>query len=115
MCCVIYFAGYVCRQVLLSSFSRRGGDLTEEQKSFNVDMSIARVSIENIFGRVCNLFQNLNNWSYWKIDLNHPGDFYFIAVMLTNMLTCLRGGNQVSDRFLFPPPTLNDYLSYYDL
>jgi len=73
-------------------------------------MSIARVSIENIFGRVTNLFQNLGNSNYWKLELNNPGDFYFISVMLTNFLTCLRGGNQVSDRFDFPPPTLKKYI-----
>jgi len=105
--------GYSCRQMMMSSFNARGGrQLTKEERKFNDDMATGRVSTENIFGRIVNIWRSLNKAADMRFFVNDPDECYLAAVFLTNCLTCLDGGNIVSDRFSYPPPQLEEYLSW---
>jgi hypothetical protein len=35
---------------------------------------------------------------------------YKVSILLNNIMTCIRGGNQVADVFNYKPPTLEEYL-----
>lgn len=77
---------------------------------FNTTMNAQRTSIEWSFGKVTNLFSALD-FSPTQRLLNSPLEFqYKVAVLLTNIHTCLYGG-EVSDFFGAVPPTLQQYLS----
>ncbi len=89
----------------------QGQLLTEQQKMVNKSMSKVRVSVEWSYGQV------IQYWSY--LDFKHQmcarkmsvGLMYSVAVLLTNCITCVRGGNNNSDFFQVKPPTIEEYLS----
>jgi nuclease HARBI1 len=68
------------------------------------------MAVEHGFGEVM---------KYWmKTDVaknNQIGHsavaYYTVAVLFTNPLNCLRGGNQVSKAFACAPPTLDAYMA----
>lgn len=90
---------------------RPGRPLTAEEIDFNCTMSTIRISIEHLFGRVLNLCA-LDGHKYSRQIGNQPvAAYYMVAVLLTNIRTCLGDcGNQVSSFFACPPPTLREYL-----
>ena len=89
------------------NYQARGG-LSDEEANFNSQMSKLRVSVEMMFGMM------KRSWGYldrrhrlYKDDL--PAHVR-VAAIFTNFLTCLQGGNQVSDMFELAPPSLEEYL-----
>ncbi|ODQ69170.1 hypothetical protein LIPSTDRAFT_30961 [Lipomyces starkeyi NRRL Y-11557] len=84
--------------------------LTREESEFNVRMSGVRIAVEQLFGLV------LNKWAYngYKYGLRQQSTavaaHYMVSVLLTNIQTCLEGGNEVSQSFHCIPPSLDDYL-----
>jgi hypothetical protein len=82
---------------------------TADQLDFNVRMNAARVSIENVFGCVVNLWTLLDFKRYFKIHQNSPARTYLNAQFLTNCHNCMRP-NQVAQMFDCQPPTLTEYL-----
>ena len=84
--------------------------LTEQQLRFNRDMSNLRISVEWGFGKLVNLFAFLDFRKAQKVLMQPLNRQYFVAALLTNMHTCLRG-SVVSDYFNCPPPSLEKYLS----
>jgi hypothetical protein len=109
-----YFAyadqGYSPRAQLMVPF--KGAVLEPYQRYFNVSMSSVRIAVEWGFGRVSSL------WSFtasakMMASLKSPtGSYFKVAVLLTNIRTCLDEHNQISEKFEeCKPPSLREYLA----
>ena len=70
---------------------RQNYRLSQEQHAFNAHMSQLRISVEQGFGKVVNLWQFLSYTKAHKLGLSAVGGYYMVAVLLTNIHTCLRG------------------------
>ncbi|KAI3998292.1 hypothetical protein K523DRAFT_376698 [Schizophyllum commune Tattone D] len=93
---------------ILSPFAGPGVR-TKEQQAWNAMMSKVRITVENGFGNITNLFPFLN--AGWKMHLysSPVGRYYRIGVLLANCIDCLHP-NQVAQYFDCCPPTLEEYL-----
>jgi len=74
--------------------------------AFNRSMASNRISVEWGYGRVSNLWRALNFSTELKLFQSPIAAWYICAVLFTNAVTCIEGGNIVSDYFNSPPPTL---------
>ena len=106
--CIYGDPAYPLSPVLQCPF--RGAALTVNQRLFNRDMSAARVTVEWLFGIVLRDFAFLDFKANLKLWLSPIAIYYKVAVLLTNCLTCLNGGNQVSMLFGMSPPSIEEYL-----
>ena len=86
--------------------------LSEAEKCFNDSMIDARLSVEWGFMRVSQLWQFLSRPYGLKTGCMPVGQLYLVAVLLTNMRTCLHRdkGNIISRFFGLTPPTCEEYL-----
>lgn len=101
-------SGYQNCGLLVSPF-RNTNTLTAEERRFNVDMSIVRVSVEHAFGVVQSLFPYLCNIECNRIGLSPVGKVYRVAVLMSNAVTIVRGENVITARYRLQPPTLDEY------
>jgi DDE superfamily endonuclease len=88
----------------------KGSSLTEKQKEWNIRMSRVRVSVEWCFGKVLSLFPFVDFKKNLKIYLQPVGNIYRVAVLLTNMHTCVNGSVTTSF-FGLQAPELEFYLT----
>jgi DDE superfamily endonuclease len=88
----------------------RGRQLTESQRQFNGEMSSTRVSVEHGFGRIQNLWQSQGFHLTKRMGSTPVAAYYLAAVLLTNLMTCLRG-HQISIKFNCKPPSLDEYFA----
>jgi len=101
--------GYGETDWLVTPFNRQA-NLTNQQQEFNKSMSSVREAVEWGFGKI------VNNWAFvdfsknLKVELQPVGDYYLVAVLLTNIHTCMNRGI-VNDYFGSNPPSIGDYLS----
>jgi hypothetical protein len=79
--------------------------------AFNQSMSSNRISVEWGYGRVRQLWQALNFATNMQIFKSPIAAMYVSAVILTNAVTCIEGGNIVSDYFGCRPPTMKTLFS----
>lgn len=100
---------YSVNRFLCSPF--KGNALTFPQRRFNTVMSGVRVSIEWFFGILKRVWAHIDWHKKHQLELSPIADLINVAVLLTNCNTCVRGGNQISDFFRCPPPTIEDYLT----
>ncbi|KAK9317613.1 hypothetical protein V1524DRAFT_445421 [Lipomyces starkeyi] len=78
---------------------RPGEQLTEAQSRFNDEISRVRISVVQIFGRALQRW-TFNGFKYGlSLESSPVAAFYMVAILLTNIKTCLDGGNEVSDAF----------------
>jgi nuclease HARBI1 len=77
---------------------------------FNTRMSKVRISVEWLFGRVTNLFRSLSFFHNQRLLQTPLAQQYKVAILFTNIRTCIDGGNIVSDYFRLRAPSLEDYL-----
>jgi hypothetical protein len=80
----------------------------------NVRMSSVRVAVENGIGYITNTFPALD---FDRREVLGHGDVcvrYLVAVIFRNMITCVRGGNAISERFGVDPPSLEAWASPRD-
>ncbi len=84
--------------------------LTPGMELFNKSMSSVRVSVEWMFGSICNYFALIDMKKQQKINLSAIGKIYVVSALLQNAHTCLYG-NIVSEFFELSPPTLEQYFS----
>ena len=77
---------------------------------FNQRMSACRLSVEWAFGEVSCLWAFYNYKHQQESLLNPVATQYRVSVFLTNLRTCLNGGNQIFDYFGMKPPTPEQYL-----
>lgn len=73
-----------------------------------------RTSVENLIGLVCQLFAHLHLDDSVSIVRGTGLLFYWTACLLTNCWTCIKTSNVVASRFAVPPPSLEQYLSYFE-
>lgn len=74
--------------------------------AFNVTMSRVRITVEWGYSRVTALCKHLNFKDNQKLFKSPIGAQYMVAVLLTNAVTCIERGNEISDYFGAAPPTL---------
>ncbi|DAZ99510.1 TPA: hypothetical protein N0F65_005382 [Lagenidium giganteum] len=98
---------YARQSFLLSPF--QGSALTTRQQAFNKKMSSVRVSVEWVFGDVLRYWAFTDYHKNQKLHLQAVGNIYHIAVVLTNVMTCLHG-SQTRRYFRLSPPSLRAYL-----
>ena len=81
--------------------------LQPAEAAFNADLSRCRISVENAFGSVANL------WRYTQFDaqlqaLSQPvAACYMVSVLLTNIYICMKGS---PSPFGLRPPSVEEYL-----
>ncbi len=73
-------------------------------------MSAVRVSVDWGFGIVLRLWTLADLKSGQKLWSGSVGKQYVVAVLLTNIHTCMKQGNQISDFFELKPPSVEAYL-----
>ncbi|CAB1112388.1 unnamed protein product [Ectocarpus sp. CCAP 1310/34] len=86
------------------------GPLTPEMADFNQRMSHCRVTVEWGFKEMTSKWAFVDMKSQQKYLLSPVGKQYRVATLLSNMHSCLNGGNQISQYFNLQPPTLEEYL-----
>ena len=110
------------------------GILSREEKAANLAMSSVRITVEWGFGMNVNLW-GINNYKRGSKVMSSPVAALYIAstlltnirtcmnggnqvcllllqlsTLLTNIRTCMNGGNQVSEKFGLSPPSLEEYI-----
>jgi len=96
----------------MSAFRRPpGGQLSEEQEHFNKAMSRRRISVEHAFGLVKQTWGKHYLSITSRMGSSPVAAIYLVSVLLTNIKTCVRGRNQIADRFRCRPPTVREYLT----
>lgn len=97
-------------EVTMGSYRRpRGGMLSRRQQDFNTEMSKHRISVEHGFGDVANHWMKTSTHLNNRIGSAPVAAYYLAAVLMTNILNCMRGGNQVAKFFGYSPPSLDEY------
>jgi hypothetical protein len=86
---------------------------TADHCDYNYLMARVRESVEWANGLIMRQWAFLDYSKDIKVLLSPVGKEYLVAVLLTNMLTCMNGHNQISDFFKLKPPTIEEYLSTY--
>lgn len=105
-------AAYTGSVATIGAFKRpRNGQLTEDQAWVNLVMSKKRVAVEDIFGLVQKYFAFSSYYLQQRMGDQSVAASYLAACLMTNCMTCLRGRNQVTDKFECPPPTLEEYFA----
>ncbi|KIJ33674.1 hypothetical protein M422DRAFT_182937, partial [Sphaerobolus stellatus SS14] len=87
------------------------GELTAQQKAWNLAMGKVRISVEHGFGMVVQQWPLLRSSWKQKIWGTPFGTHYKVAVLLTNAKSCLRP-NQTATHFDCMPPQLEMYLHH---
>ena len=104
-------AAYTNSDVIMAGFDKVQRALDEDKEWFTNAMNADKTSVEWLFGIVCNKFRWVDYKDGNKLGKTAVGCYYITAILLTNCITCMRGGNQHYARFQCPPPTLHDYLN----
>lgn len=87
-----------------------GGVLSPAMIDFNKRMSHCRVTVEWGFKEVTGKFAFVNLKPQQKFLMSPVAKQYRVATLLSNMHSCLNGGNEISQYFGVLPPTLEEYL-----
>jgi hypothetical protein len=86
------------------------GRTCARHQAFNKTMSASRVTVEWSYGRILALWRSLNFKDNQKIFKSPIGAYYLVATILTNCLTCIEGGNAVTEYSGGRAPSLEEYL-----
>jgi hypothetical protein len=90
--------------------SRAHSVLTPSEEEFNEGMAVVRAAVEDTFAMVVDKWRQNDRWKVMRTGATAVGPIYVVSVFLTNIMTCLTRGNQVSDYFECSPPTVEQYL-----
>ena len=85
--------------------------LCEEHRQAQTAMNGVRTSVEWGFGITGMDWPWVKVRDVHKVKLSPCGLYFKVATILTNIKTCLVGGNLISDYFDLEPPTLAQYLA----
>ena len=88
-----------------------GTNMTPEQEHFTKSMNKVRTCVEWGFRVINQTWASLGRKDFQKIRKTKVGNWYLLAVILTNVRTCVNGVNQISAYFDCPPPSLPEYLA----
>lgn len=91
----------------------RTAHMTNERRVLNERMSAVRITVEWGFMRIKQLFAFLAFVPPQRVYSSPVSKFYRVAVLLTNMITCMNGSCEVSAYFNCAPPTLDEYMSEF--
>src|SRR5436305_12126531 len=83
--------------------------LPSAKQRFNKSLSTVRITVENAFSMVQQLWTYTAFGKGLSVGKQPVGAIFAVAVLLTNCHSCLRG-NQISQRFGVPLLSLEDYL-----
>ena len=86
------------------------GPLTAGMLEFNKQMSACRVTVEWVFKEVTSKWAFVSMKNQQRYLLSPVGVHYKVATLLSNIHSCLNGGNEISQFFGCPPPSLEEYL-----
>jgi hypothetical protein len=86
--------------------SRAHSVLTPSEEEFNKGIAVVRAAVEDTFAIVVDKWRQNNRWKVMRTGATTIGPIYIVSVFLTNIITCLTHGNQVSDYFKCSPPTV---------
>ena len=86
------------------------GRMDARHQAFNTAMSQSRITVEWSYGRICALWRSLNLKDNQKIFKSPIGVFYLVGTLLTNCVSCIEGGNSITDHAGFRTPSLEEYL-----
>jgi hypothetical protein len=101
-------AAYPNRGYLISGY--KGENLSPEEMQFNMLMSKCRESVEWGFKELAVNWAFLDFHKNLKVFLSPVGKLFTVGALLTNFLTCLRRGNQISEYFNMQPPSIEEYI-----
>ena len=103
--------GYTYRAHVARPF--RAAQLSPLRRAFNERMATVRVSVEWGFARVKQLFAFLSFVPSLRVYNSPVGKVYRVAVLLSNMITCLEGKSEASEYFHCSPPSLDEYMAQF--
>ncbi|RPA77542.1 hypothetical protein BJ508DRAFT_212702 [Ascobolus immersus RN42] len=103
-----YYPGYGIMGPFRPTLTR---NLTSEEEAANILMSGERIVVEWAFGLVTKAWGFTAFKKVQKVGLSPVGAYYFCAVLFTNIQTCVRRRNQISDKYSCLPPVLELYLA----
>lgn len=83
---------------------------TAVEQLYNTAMSKVRVSVEQAIGHVTQHFSALDFVRCERVGDGEVAKKYLVACFLRNVMTCVRGGNQISQYFSCSPPSLGEFL-----
>ncbi|KAF4029261.1 DDE superfamily endonuclease [Phytophthora infestans] len=99
---------YGTRKYIVSGY--KGNSVSADESDFNSEMSRLRESVEWNFKCMKTLWSYVEYNKQQKVRLSPVGKFVKVAMLQTNCHNCYYGGNQISQYFDLPPPSLQDYL-----
>ncbi|ORZ34142.1 hypothetical protein BCR44DRAFT_1390673 [Catenaria anguillulae PL171] len=73
----------------------------------------ARVAVEWFYGCVSRKWQRITCKDKMQIMQCPVGKIYRVAVFLTNVHTCMSGGNIISESFRCAPPCVEEYIASF--
>jgi hypothetical protein len=74
-------------------------------------MSRGRISVEHAIGKVTHTFPAIDFVRAERVGKGEVAKKYLVAVIFRNLLTCIRGRNQISTYFGCPPPSVEEFLA----
>jgi hypothetical protein len=102
---------YALSYGVISAYKARPGrPLDPILHEVNTAMSAMRISVEHSFGKTMMLWSFNGFKGDLKVGLSPVGAYFVVAVLLSNIHSCVYG-NQTSQQFNCAPPSLHDYLS----
>lgn len=88
---------------------------TAVEALYNTAMSKVRISVEQAIGHTTQHFSALDFVRTERVGDGEVAKKYLVACFFRNVMTCLRGGNQISEYFGCVPPTLDEFLEARDV
>ena len=82
------------------------GPLTAGMLEFNKQMSACRVTVEWVFKEMTSKWAFVSMKNQQRYLLSPVGVQYKVATLLSNIHSCLNGGNEISQFFACPPTSL---------
>ncbi len=87
-----------------------GRELRRDRQAFNATYSPMITCVEWGYDKVVRHWAYVDFKKQMRMEMVRMEAMWHGAFWLTNVVTCVRGGNQISEYFELPPPTLEEYL-----
>ena len=105
----MYMVGFACSRTgqVITPFK---GNISPEQQDWNTKMNSARISIEWFFAIIKNSSRILYRAELLNICSRPIDVIFWNAVLISNLKTCMRRRNQISDYFDCPTISIDSYI-----
>jgi hypothetical protein len=103
-------SAYPNNDVMLSVFKGNPARLPPHASAFNNIVCPLRTSVEWGYEKIIKYWAFLDFKKQMKIGRSGIIAMWHMAVFLTNIVTCAKGGNQISTYFNLAPPSLENYV-----